>query len=158
MAAAVKRRAWRSQPRSWRPIALPPDDPAVLYSLQGETLVGFSRGWRTPSWKRDALATPRKLASSILQLLRKQVSMRQEGVEWNWSAFWRGFFAGMGRSHLVFMLVITCASVFGDTSSASVFSVLSALYIWNFIGLIYCYGAGEDAVREWRERHANEVQ
>lgn len=73
---------------------------------------------------------------------------------WNWMVFWKGFHAGYGRAHLVALIAVLLAWPFADTSSATVFSVMSSYLFWSFGSLIYAYSAGEEEVREWRGKMA----
>jgi hypothetical protein len=75
--------------------------------------------------------------------------------EWDWPAFWRGFFEGYGRAHFVGMVALLIGWwVAEDTASATAFSVTTTYLFWSAGSAIYAYGSGAQSVGKWRESKA----
>jgi hypothetical protein len=70
--------------------------------------------------------------------------------EWDWPTFWRAFFEGYGRAHIVGMAALIVGWwIAKDASAATAFTVTGTYIFWSVGSAFYAYSSGTEAVGRW---------
>lgn len=78
--------------------------------------------------------------------------MKTTSPDWNWPAFFEGFWIGFGRFVGAGFLFFCVLFPFSGSLSLTLEGVLMGGSFWIFLSALFGANQGEAAVRKWRER------